>query len=605
MNEIWIGDGTYMPNIFDGIKRMTDDEIRMQIALLNNVTFINVAKETGNRVLGGLADLANAFSEAFSKKAPFEYQVTKVADFVRQDIIKLQYKERVQLEFELRRILLARCRELETDTITDEVSDERLSILLATEAAKTYGLEKYMTPAHKLEEVSAAYKNAFLQNLHSHLVRQTPDEAKETDLNLQKRLNEVPLETKRELQQKLLPKEFSGKGIGRILRLEKSTKYLGYTVDYLGYNCFDFVNSNVSTILTTVRGLKRIARVLLAEFVWKAVESYGMRLTISPDVLPGYQSPQDRVAHAADEKQFRATLLQRQQAEEQMDTCDTAIEKLNRQILDTRDRFELESREYDEINMKFMGLESKKDEYMNGSSHTPDESKQYYSDVNNAKRKLDSARNEYEKWQNKIHDMQAQAKKLESERNTALLNVEVIRHKTDAQVNLYAQELKKKWIAFYFKFGFEESIFSRVVIDFTADERVAVEQMLKEMHDSRDMKAFAIETRETGLDGEDMDAQTETEKEMEVENTASSEQDQQHEVEDKHEAEDKHEMEDDTSHAEPDGSQNATAESETGTRKNKEAVERKTVYETMVMVAASKKATISYDGHHILEIKKA
>lgn len=35
-----------MMNLFEGVRKMTDDEIRMQIALFRNVTLLNAAKET-------------------------------------------------------------------------------------------------------------------------------------------------------------------------------------------------------------------------------------------------------------------------------------------------------------------------------------------------------------------------------------------------------------------------------------------------------------------------------------------------------------------------------------------------------------------------------
>ena len=42
-----------MMNLFEGVRKMTDDEIRMQIALFRNVTLLNAAKETSGKVLGG------------------------------------------------------------------------------------------------------------------------------------------------------------------------------------------------------------------------------------------------------------------------------------------------------------------------------------------------------------------------------------------------------------------------------------------------------------------------------------------------------------------------------------------------------------------------
>lgn len=125
-----------MMNLFEGVRKMTDDEIRMQIALFRNVTLLNVAKETSGKVLGGLADIANAFAESFSKRTPFDFQVTRVCDMVRKEYDRLKANDRVQLEYELKKILTEKCRELVPEE-SEEPDEERLSFLIINEAAKS------------------------------------------------------------------------------------------------------------------------------------------------------------------------------------------------------------------------------------------------------------------------------------------------------------------------------------------------------------------------------------------------------------------------------------------------------------------------------------
>ena len=147
-----------MMNLFEGVRKMTDDEIRMQIALFRNVTLLNAAKETSGKVLGGLADIANAFAESFSKRTPFDFQVTRVCDMVRKEYDRLKANDRVQLEYELKKILTEKCRELVPEE-SEEPDEERLSFLIINEAAKVYGIHKYKTPSGKIEAVSTAYHN--------------------------------------------------------------------------------------------------------------------------------------------------------------------------------------------------------------------------------------------------------------------------------------------------------------------------------------------------------------------------------------------------------------------------------------------------------------
>jgi hypothetical protein len=480
-----------MPDIYDGIKKMTDDEISMQIAFLNNVTLLNVAKETGNRVIGGLAELANAFTGAFSKKTTFDYQTTGVSDIVNDAYVKLKSKDRIQLEYELKTALQERCMDLTDELHGEQLGQERIAVILVNEAAKLYGIEKYKTPANKIEEISIQYNNAFLSALHNNLVRQDAREAAKSDQAIQNRLNEVSLDTKRELQQALMPKEFSGKGIGRILRLEKSVKYLSYTVTFLGPDCFDYISTNVSTVFHALKGFKRMQRVLLAQFVWKSRMAYGKKYTINTDLLPGFIPVNQRSAFIEEETAFRGTLTGRIEAEDNLKKCDIAIEKTELQLAELKDRLELEQRDYDEVQMKFMGLESRKDEYVTGK-RSDAESKVYYSDVNETKRQLDRALADYNKRKSHVKELEDKLKSLATERNRALLNLEVNKKKTDEKVVELSQRMMKKWVAYYYKFKFENGIFERIVIDFTNSEILCIEEMLKEMHDSKDIHAYAV-----------------------------------------------------------------------------------------------------------------
>ena len=40
-----------MPNIFDGIRKMSDEDVRLEIALITQTNLLNAAKETGNKLV--------------------------------------------------------------------------------------------------------------------------------------------------------------------------------------------------------------------------------------------------------------------------------------------------------------------------------------------------------------------------------------------------------------------------------------------------------------------------------------------------------------------------------------------------------------------------
>ena len=67
-------------NIFEDIRNMTDEEIKMQIAMLNCINLANAAKETTDKFIGGLAEFANNLIRTFGKTTEFEYQITYISD---------------------------------------------------------------------------------------------------------------------------------------------------------------------------------------------------------------------------------------------------------------------------------------------------------------------------------------------------------------------------------------------------------------------------------------------------------------------------------------------------------------------------------------------
>ena len=64
-----------MSDIISEISRISEDELRMQIALIDNVNISNAVKETGYRLVNVLADVANSFTQSIGIKNSIDYEV--------------------------------------------------------------------------------------------------------------------------------------------------------------------------------------------------------------------------------------------------------------------------------------------------------------------------------------------------------------------------------------------------------------------------------------------------------------------------------------------------------------------------------------------------
>jgi DNA repair exonuclease SbcCD ATPase subunit len=266
-------------------------------------------------------------------------------------------------------------------------------------------------------------------------------------------------------------------------------------VTYLGFDCFDYVTSNVTTVFSALKNFKRTGRALLAQLVWSARRAYQGSFAVSEKILPSYLTQEKRQELLIGEQEFQAVLNGRVQAQDRLNVCEKELKISREKEEDCRQKQDLLKREYEEWQMKFMGLESRKDDYINNRK-TEDEKKNYYSEVNETKRQLDKAQADFERIDRQLAELQQKIERQDSERNVALLNFEVVKSKTDDEVKKRTVKLKNTWQAFYFRFAFAEDVFEQLVVNFTSDNILSIERLLKEMHDSKDIAAFAYEKNE-------------------------------------------------------------------------------------------------------------
>lgn len=476
-----------MPNIFDGVRNMSDDEIRLEIALFTQTNLLNAARETGNRVVNGIAGLANSLFQSFGSTRPLDYQAVRVPDMVNEQADQLAGLSRTELVLRLKRLIASKCGVPEEESgIT---GDDRLSYLAVNEAAKLYNIAKYATPANKIEQVCIHYNKAFLVSLHQCIVRQREDEIQEFDRKLQKRIDEISIEDKRELHKRLMPKEFSGRGIGRILRLERGTKYLEQTIIILGVHTFDEASVHVAAAVGAIKNMKRISQSLMAQLVWKCAASYGGSFRVNVSSLPSYTADGTEDEQKKDDDEFRELLSSTAALRARITGCEKLMDRVDEQVSKTGEKLHGERERLVNAREAFDRLASQKDEYSN-RLHTENETKNYYSRVNEASRRLEQLETSVDRLEKKLGELDTQSGDCETELKAVRTELEAAEVKSDEKLSELSENLMNKWTAFFFRFTFDRGVFEQAVLELDLGERLTVEEMLKELHESSDAGAF-------------------------------------------------------------------------------------------------------------------
>lgn len=482
-----------MVNLISGIKELSDEDIRLQIALFETVTFTNAVKTTGYKTVGKIFDFANKFAAVFTEPNPNqkpENETFSVLDIVIGRVNELKNISRAELDHMFRNILIEKSNTLNENITMDSASNELLSILIIKEAAKIYSIDKYLSPTKQAERICQNYYEQFLYRLHKDLVKETPEQIKITDNNLQMHLKKSDIEDIRGLSKRITLTEFSGRGIGKVLRTEVGIQNLKIIIDYFGLESFDVIKTVISSIYDTVLGINRVSRALLAQFIWVIVKANGGTFSIKQQTLPSYISTKSGSNIELQDNEYFTILNSKKNLEENISNFTNEIENITNKIMEFQEKLLEENYEYNEAKYSLENLESKK-AYYDNNEVPKEELKQYYSDVILAKRNFDSVDSRIKKRTIQISDLRMKITVLKTENEECkkeLISTSEIANKLTEQKTT---KLELLWNAYFNRLMFEPQVYQRVVMEFTNEEMLNIEEFLKEMDDSTDIEAFS------------------------------------------------------------------------------------------------------------------
>ena len=476
-----------MSDIISEISRISEDELRMQIALIDNVNISNAVKETGYRLVNVLADVANSFTQSIGIKNSIDYEVKKVSDLVREDCLRYKALNREKLEKMLYERLEVMCPEIEGDMKDKEVK-EQMSRYIIDEAASAYGINKYMSPAHKIEEISIRYNNAFLNNIMNQIRNLTVVQKKSYAEQVGRKLGVASMETKREVQKSLMPEKFNGEGIIDVLGRQRSTTKLEAAIRLLGEDAFWSTEAQVKTMYQAVRNMTRISKLQAAGYIWKVSHANDIKFYAPSDLMPSYIAADKKKAADDKDREYRVMCTQVEKARKELEKCEKDVSVKTDRMTESQKKYDAAVDRLNIAQNDFAKLEDVKDDYINNRK-TEDESKRYYAQVNDTKREMDRSLGDSDRKKKRLQETEKELKLACEKAEERKIYLESVQKTADEETKKRAKELKIKWTAFFFKYSFDDEVFESAVSIFSREELRYIEETLKEAHDSASMLA--------------------------------------------------------------------------------------------------------------------
>jgi len=471
-----------MPNIFDGLRKISDEDIIEQIALLETMNLTNISKPLAQKAKKKTIGIINFFRSKLGKnQMMIEPEVKEIWTLIDEKKDELKNCTRTKLDERLLNVLMEKSKNDIEDLTEDEISVEVIE-----EAAKSYKLYKNLTPAQKADNIYLKYSEKLSGKAKEDLKEQNLNELKEATESVEETLKIIDEEQKKDFEQSI--------------DVEK---------------------------LTLLNAWRKVDRQLFTKIVWLSVKAYGSTFTPKEEILPSFMENEKEVEiikKDQDLKKSKENLLELKKeielCKEKINSIENTLKKKNKLL---NNSIKNKSQAEDDI-IKLAQMDVKLEDV---KKLQEDKLKEIKGQMENALlEELDLLLEEFKKVKfdtidinNKISDINIEAAyknelikdnieqiastektindigsefeqfKVEAKNllKTYTEKKEEVHKKEEEKIN----EIFERWSKFFNKFIFEFKDLSNIV-NFTREELLHIEGVLYELHDAKDPMALSM-----------------------------------------------------------------------------------------------------------------
>lgn len=471
-----------MPNIFDGLRKISDNDIIEQIALLETMNIVNISKPIAQKAKKKTISIINFLGSKIGKNHMIEEpEVKEIWSLIDEKKEELKNCTRAALDERLLNILIDKFK-----NDIQETTEEAISIEVIEEAAKFYKLYKNLTLAQKADNIYLKYCEKLNGKAKEYLNGQPFVDLKETTEDIMEILSNMNEEQKKDFEQSIDVKK-----------------------------------------ITLLNVWKKLDRQHFARIVWLSVKAYGGRFTPKKEILPSFiegEKEVESIKFEEDLKQSQNELLELtnkiELCKDKISSIEDNLQKENR-LLNNAIKYKNKAEE-EMIYLRKMNaeLESVKREQEDKLNQIKDQMK------NSLLEKLDLLMEEFKEVKfdtintnNKISDINIEVtykneiiadsikviankeeniknigsefKKIKMEAQNLVKAYNENKDEVNRREELIRNDIFERWSKFFDKFTFEFNGL-RNVVNFSRKELLQIEECLYELHFTKDPIALSM-----------------------------------------------------------------------------------------------------------------
>lgn len=476
-----------MPNIFDGLRQISDNDMIEQIALLETINITNISKpviqKAKKKTISIINFLGNKFGKGNMLEEPEVKEIWTLIDEKKEELIDCT---RDQLEERFFEVLKDKCKD-----DGENKSEDALSIEVIEEAAKLYKLYKNSTPSQKADTIYLKYNEKIKGKAMEFINEQPFVDLQETTEDIEEIIKNMEKDQKKELLQSV--------------DVEK---------------------------LTLLNVWKKVDRQHFSRIVWMAVKYLGGTLTPKEEILPSFIDREKDTEIIEREEELKRSQEELSNLKSEMEVCQdkiTSIENnldkenriLNKAVKD-KNNAEVDIIDLEKMSSNLETLKKSKEDKLSEIKGQMEKValeelevlmedfkvvKFHIVDINN---KISDTRLELSYKKQLIEDNIKLIESKEKAIKEIVVDFQQLKIDTDKLITAYNQkklevhkkedikrnEIFQKWSQFFNYFIFEFNNL-RNVVNFSRKELLQIEEVLYELHFIKDPIALSMGVIET------------------------------------------------------------------------------------------------------------
>lgn len=272
-----------MPNIFDGLRQISDNDIIEQIALLETMNITNISKPILQKAKKKTISIINFLGSKLGKNTMIEEPEVKelwtLIDEKKEELIECT---RTELEERLFDILREKSK-----GDSENISEDELSVEIIEEAARLYKLYKNSTPGQKANNIYLKYNEKLNGRAKEYISDQPFVDLQETTEDIEEIIKNMDQDQKKEFLQSV--------------DVEK---------------------------LTLLNVWKKVDRQHFSRLVYLAVKAYGGEFTPKEEILPSFVDSEKDIEIIEREEDLKKSQEELSKLKNEMELCEDKINSI-------------------------------------------------------------------------------------------------------------------------------------------------------------------------------------------------------------------------------------------------------------------------------------